>query len=326
MIILSAKEVTDLLPMDQAILITRKAMIGVSRGEANLPLRTAIDVGGPNKLGIMPGVLNDGGTYGVKLLSLFPGNPENGLSSHIGAMLVFDPKTGVPAAIMSADAITAIRTAAASGAATDALARKDAHSLAIVGTGEQAESHIAAMCAVRQIERVTVVGSNLAKAENFVEQLSGIYPNLSFSAADNVQNSVKAVDIICTTTSTKTPILFGDWLAPGTHVNAVGASMPIFQEIDQSVLKAAQIFVDYLPSAFAQALEIIDALELGVIQKADILAEIGEVFAGDHPGRTSDKDITLYRSLGVASQDLAAAEFVMKQAIALGVGIEASLN
>jgi ornithine cyclodeaminase/alanine dehydrogenase-like protein (mu-crystallin family) len=325
-IVLSAKEVTDLLPMAKAIQIIRKAMIGVANGEANLPLRSAIEVGGVNKLGIMPGVLKDGGTYGVKLLSLFPGNPANGLSSHIGAMVVFDPQTGAPSAMMSADALTAIRTAAASGAATDALARKDAKVLAIIGTGEQAESHITAMCAVREIKQVFVAGRSQAKADRFIERIAAHHPDLAFTSTPNAQTAVKDADIICTTTSAATPILFGEWLKPGAHVNAVGASMPIFQEIDQSVLTVADVFVDYRPSAFAQAREIIDALETGVITKADILAEIGEVYAGEHMGRSSPDAITLYRSLGVASQDLAAAEFVMEQAKMHGIGITASVT
>jgi len=326
MIVLSANEVAELLPMTDAIQIVRKAMIGVSNHEANLPLRHVVEVGGVNKLGIMPGVLKDGGTYGVKLLSLFPENPAKGLSSHTGAMVLFDPETGAPNAMMSADALTAIRTAAASAAATDALAREDSHTLAIIGTGEQAESHVAAMCEIRDISEVRVAGRDQIKANAFIERICADFPQITFSAAKDAQSAVKDVDIVCTTTSAAKPIMFGDWLVPGCHVNAVGASLPIVQEIDQSVLTVSEVFVDYRPSAFAQAREIIDALENGTITKSDILAEIGEVFSGAHPGRSGANAITLYRSLGVASQDLASAEFVMDQAIKRGVGIAASVT
>ncbi len=326
MIILSAKEVTELLPMPKAIDIVERTMIAVSAGKTNLPLRHAIDVGGGNKLGIMPGALGDGALYGVKLLSLFPGNPAKGLSSHIGAMVLFDPETGVSTAMMSADALTAIRTAAASAAATRALARPDARILAIIGTGEQAETHIAAMCAVRGITEIRIAGSSPAKAAAFVASQQSERPGIEFSAAESAQAAVSGADIICTVTSAAKPVLYGDWIAKGAHVNAVGASMPMVQEIDQSVLLTSELFVDYRPSAFAQAREIIDALASGAMAENHILAEIGSVFAGDHPGRSKSDAITVYRSLGVAAQDLACGEFVMTEGTRLGRGQVASIG
>jgi ornithine cyclodeaminase/alanine dehydrogenase-like protein (mu-crystallin family) len=326
MIVLSARDVSKLLPMTDAIKVVQEAMIGVARGEASLPLRHAIDVGGVNKLGIMPGVLSDGGVYGVKLLSLFPGNPANGLSSHIGAMVLFSPDTGEVSAMISADALTAIRTAAASAAATRVLAREDASVLAIVGTGEQAESHVQAISAVRDIREVRVAGRDYLKARAFTDRMSDHYDSIVFKPAQNVQAAVKDADIVCTVTSSAKPVLFANWLARGTHVNAVGASMPIHQEIDQSVILASEIFVDYRPSAFAQAREIIDALASGVLRETDILAEIGAVYSGDHQGRSDEDAITLYRSLGVASQDLACAEFVRLKAIENGIGVLASVS
>jgi ornithine cyclodeaminase/alanine dehydrogenase-like protein (mu-crystallin family) len=326
MIVLSASDVANLLPMQDAIEIVQTAMIGVARGEGTLPLRHAIDVGGGNKLGIMPGVLSDGEVYGVKLLSLFPGNPAKGLSSHIGAMVLFDPDTGEASAMMSADALTAIRTAAASAAATRALARKDASVLAIIGTGEQADSHIQAISAVRDIREVRIAGRDLAKAQAFSDKMSDLRGDITFKPMPDAQAAVGGADIVCTVTSSAKPVLHAHWLAAGTHINAVGASMPMHQEIDQSVLLGSEIFVDYRPSAFAQAREIIDALASGKLTENDILAEIGAVYCGDHPGRSSSDAITLYRSLGVASQDLACAEFVRRKAIETGLGVEAKVS
>lgn len=326
MIILNAKEVTELLPMPQAIDIVETAMIAVSKGQANLPLRQAIEVGGMNKLGVMSGAMGEGEVYGVKLLSLFPGNPSKGLSSHIGAMMLFDPDTGIPSAVMSADALTAIRTAAASAAATRALARPDANSLAIIGTGEQARAHIAAMTAVRDIREIRVAGSTPEKAATFVAEHAPAFPNVDFKAMQDTKQAVQNADIICTTTSAAKPILFGDWIAPGSHVNAVGASMPMMQEIDRSVLLASELFTDYRPSALAQAREIIDAIADNAIDETYIRAEIGEVFTGDNPGRTDDTTITLYRSLGVAAQDLACADYVARQALKANIGIVADVT
>lgn len=326
MIILSASEVSRLLPMENAIKIVRETMIPVAAGKTNLPLRQAIGVGGQNKLGIMPGSMGEGEVFGVKLLSLFPGNPAVGLSSHLGAMILFDPISGEPTAMMSADALTAVRTAAASAAATDALAQPDATCLTIIGTGEQAEAHVQSISCVRPIRKINIVGRDLAKTQAFVARIAVGYPDIQFTAGVDGQAAVKDAEIVVTATSAAQPVLFGEWLTPGCHVNAVGASMPLVQEIDQSVLTASEIFVDYRPSAFAQAREIIDALESGVISKADILAEIGDVYSGAHKGRGSASSITLYRSLGVAAQDLACAEYVMHQAQKQKIGIEASVT
>ena len=169
MITASAADVRHMLPMAKAIELVAQAMIAVSEGKANLPLRSAMEIDGVNRLGIMPGVLGD--IYGVKLISLFPGNPAKGLSSHIGAMVLFDPATGAPSAMVDADALTAIRTAAASAVATRALARADAKTLAIIGTGEQALSHIEAICAVRDIGEIRIAGRTPQRAQAFVRAL-----------------------------------------------------------------------------------------------------------------------------------------------------------
>ncbi|MCG8490048.1 MAG: ornithine cyclodeaminase family protein [Sneathiellales bacterium] len=312
MIQISADEINKHLPMDKAIKIVRDVMIRVSDGKAELPLRTVMDIDGTNKLGVMPGALKDPSLYGVKVLSLFPGNPAKGLSSHIGAVLMFDTETGKPAAFLDADAITAIRTAAATAAATNALARKDASSLTIIGTGEQAETHLKAINEVRALRSVTFVGRSKEKAEKLIRHLEGDYPDIRFSASDHTQSAVADADIVCTVTSSATIVLQGSWIKPGTHVNAVGASVPVMQEIDEELVLKSRLYVDYKPSALAQAKEIITALETGAMNESHILGEIGSLYKGGLAGRDSDEEITLYRSLGIAAQDLTCADFVMK--------------
>lgn len=304
MIVLDADRVRQHLPMTKAIGLVGQAMIAVSDGKAHLPLRTAMDIDGVNKLGMMPGVLSDPAVYGVKLISLFPGNPAKGLSSHIGAMVLFDPETGAPWAMVDADALTAIRTAAASAVATRALSRVDANVLALVGTGEQAHTHLEAISLVRDIKHVRVAGRTPARAASFIESMSGAYPKMKFHAATDAKDALIGADIVCTLTSSSTPVIQRGWVEAGCHVNAVGASVPSMQEIDTDLVVAAKLYTDYRPSALAQASDVITAIESGAVGPDHILGEIGEVLAGRVHGRKSADAITLYRSLGVAAQDL----------------------
>lgn len=311
MINVTAEELRALLPMQDAIETVQGAMIAVTAGKANMPLRNVMEIDGTNRLGIMPGALRDPDVYGVKLISLFPGNPAKGLSSHIGTMVIFDNDTGAVAAMLDADALTAIRTAAASAAATRALARPNATKLAIIGTGEQAETHIEAMLCVRDISQVRIAGRTQTRAQEFVDRVGPRFPAVKITAASDARSTVADADIVCTVTSSATVVLQGDWIGPGCHVNAVGASIPVMQEIDQALLLKSELFVDYKPSALAQARDIIDALAGGAMPETHILGEIGQLYAGDIAGRSDDGAITLYRSLGVAAQDLSCAQKVL---------------
>ncbi|MCE8544446.1 ornithine cyclodeaminase family protein [Ruegeria pomeroyi] len=310
--IITAEEIRQHLPMRDAIEVVELTMIRVSDGQANLPLRMVMDIDGTNRLGVMPGALSDPTLYGIKVLSLFPGNPAKGLSSHIGTVLLFDAETGQPRAALDADAITAIRTAAATAVATRALARPDARVLALIGTGEQAESHIEALTVVREIAEIRVAGRSPERANAFAQRMADRYPGIRFTAAATAEQAVNGADIVCTLTSSPSVVLHGDWIGPGTHVNAVGASIPSMQEIDEALLLKSGLFVDYRPSAFAQAREIISALETGAMSEAHVRGEIGEVLAGKVPGRPDTDAITLYRSLGIAAQDLACADHVCR--------------
>jgi ornithine cyclodeaminase/alanine dehydrogenase-like protein (mu-crystallin family) len=308
---IEADELRRLLPMAEAIETVQQAMIAVAAGKANMPLRSIMEIDGTNRLGIMPGAVRDPDVYGVKLISLFPGNPAKGLSSHIGSMVIFDNDTGAVAALLDADALTAIRTAAASAAATRALAREDATRLAIIGTGEQAESHIEAIMCVRDVSQIRISGRNRARAEAFVERVAPRFSGVEIAAADDAREAVADADIVCTVTSSQTAVLNGDWIGQGCHVNAVGASIPTMQEIDQQMLLKSDLYVDFLPSALAQAREIIEAIASGAMTPSHILGEIGQVYDGALTGRGTDEAITLYRSLGVAAQDLSCAQRVL---------------
>lgn len=325
MIVLSREDVAALLPPGTAIEVVADAMVAVSRGETELPLRSVMDVGGPNRMGIMPGMMRHPACHGIKLVSLFPGNTAAGYSSHQGAVVLFEPRHGSVVAMMDGGPLTALRTAAASAVATRALARTNASVLAMVGAGEQARHHLDALMTVRRIAELRIASRTEKSASTFATDAQRLYPQLRVSAGTDIEAAVDGADIVCTVTTSPTPVLRGEWIAAGTHLNVVGASIPSKREVDDDVMLRAKVFVDYRPSTFAQAGEIVDLLAAGIIARDHVRAEIGEVLAGSAEGRTNDQEITLYRSLGVAAQDLACAHHCWAEAVASGRGTEAAL-
>ena len=315
MLVLNGDDIRRLVTIADLIEPIATAMIGVSRREAQLPLRQAVPLGGQDKFGVMPGALGGDASYGAKLLSLFPRNPDRGLSSHSGVMLVFDRKTGLPRACLDASVLTALRTAAASAVATRVLARPDAGRLAIIGAGEEAESHLIAMRLVRPLDKIAVWSRNRDKTEAFARKLGII-------AAPTMAAALIDADIVCTTTSATEPFLAAAMIPAGVHLNAVGGSAPYMRELLPDCVPALSFFTDYRPSLEAQAGEVIDARALGLVPADWQATEIGEVIAGMRPGRTSDAQRTVYRSLGVASQDLAAADFIVARATECGRGVD----
>jgi len=315
MLVLNGDDIRRLVTIADLIEPIATAMVGVSRREALLPLRQALPLGGEDKFGIMPGALGGDAGYGIKLLSLFPRNPDRGLSSHAGVMLVFDRATGLPKACLDASVLTALRTAAASALATRQLARPDARRLAIIGAGEEAEGHIAAMRAVRPLDTIVVWSRNPDKTEAFARKHDiAAVPTMAAALAD--------ADIICTATSATEPFLAAAMIPEGAHLNAVGGSMPYLRELMPDCVPALGFFTDYRPSLEAQAGEVIDARAQGLVSADWQATEIGEVIAGTRPGRTSAAQRTIYRSLGVASQDLAAADFIVARAVERKCGVE----
>ncbi len=290
--------------------VIAEAMRQVSARRVEMPLRFVVPLAPGEGFGVMTGAMQGIG-HGAKLLTLK--RREKG-SSHTGALILFDRGTGAPTAIMDSGLATALRTAAASAVATQALARAEAATLAILGTGEQAHFHIEAIRTIRPIRRVLIWGRSPDKAAALAAKFS------EARAASSIAEACAEADIICAVTSASTPILQAAYLPEGVHVNAVGASLPSAQEIAPDLYGACRAFVDYRLSADAQAGELIEARKLGIVPSGRELPEIGEVLLGRAPGRADARERTLYRSLGLIAQDLAIAEFLLRRAIETGRG------
>jgi ornithine cyclodeaminase/alanine dehydrogenase-like protein (mu-crystallin family) len=295
-------------------------MIAVSEGRVVLPLRSILVMPGDRgMMGMMPGYLADPECFGVKLVSLIPRNKPPQYSSHLGLVLLFEADHGQPVALLDAAEITAIRTAAASGLATRLLARPEAGDLALLGAGEQARSHLEAMLSVRALRRIRVWARDRDKARSFAEA-AGARHRIAVETSPTAREAIAGADIVCTTTKAREPILQGDWLTPGTHLNVVGSSIAAAAEIDTPAVVKARFCVDRRESTIHEGGEFLRALKSGAITADHILGEIGEVANGSKIGRSSPLDVTLYKSLGIAPQDLAAAHYILEKARAAEVG------
>jgi ornithine cyclodeaminase len=296
--------------MGECIDLMQRTMIAVSEGRVVLPLRSILVMPGDRgMMGMMPGYLADPECFGVKLVSLIPRNKPPQYSSHLGLVLLFEAEHGQPVALL----------AAASGLATRLLAQEDAGDLALLGAGEQARSHLEAMLNVRPLRRIRVWAREPAKARLFAET-EGARHRIVVEASATVREAIAGADIICTTTKAREPILEGDWLTPGVHLNIVGSSIAAAAEIDIPAVVKTRFFVDCRNSTVNEGGEYLRALRAGAITAEHILGEIGEVANGSKVGRRSPLDMTLYKSLGIAPQDLAAAHHVLAKARAAGVG------
>ena len=304
----TAEEVARFLPYEECIPLMREAMIALSTGRTRQTLRQIVDLPAGRAFGVMPGAILDGGTFGAKLVSVYPDNFAKGKGSHQGIVALFDPDSGAPSAILEAGEITAIRTASASAAAPDALARPESRRLAILGYGEQAWRHVEALRRVRPIEEVLIWGRSFEKAQNFAARVEGL--GLAASAEPEVEAAVADADIICTVTAAAEPILDSFAVADGVHVNAVGSSRAGRAEIAEDLVARARFFADHKEGVLSQGGEFIRAREAGLIGDDHLLGEIGEVFARSLAGRTGPDDVTLYKSLGSIVQDLASAEHI----------------
>ena len=321
LLIVGSADVRRALSMSDCIGAVDTAMRALSSGRADVPLRTVMKLpGGRNFFGVMPGYLSEPQGLGTKIITIFPDNAKLGLSSHVGLVLLFDSEIGFPLAVMDAGEVTAIRTAAASAVATRALARHDAAHLAIIGTGEQAVTHLEAISLVRTLKSVRVWGRTPSKAAAFAQE-HGSRLGLAIEVSGSVEAAVRSADIICTVTSSREPILNGAWLQKGAHVNLVGASQQTAREADNDVVAVSRFFVDSRVSARAEAGELKHAIAAGLVSDSHVLGEIGEVLNGKVVGRTSNDDITVYKSLGVAAQDMAAARVIYDRATRDGIGM-----
>lgn len=318
-LVLTAAEVERLLPMGECIAAMERGLAALARGEAEQPLRMIFrPAAAPGLLALMPSYRR-GGSFGLKTIGVFHGNPARGLDAHQGAVLLLSGETGELLALMNASAVTAIRTAAVSGLATRLLARPDAGDLAILGAGVQARSHLDAMACVRPIRRVRVASRRPERARAFAESeaVRRGFPVIACAAADE---AVRGADLVVTATSSAEPVIRREWLSDGAHVNAIGASLPHARELDSATVAAARLFVDRRESARAEAGDYLVPLREGAIGEGHIRAELGELLTGAARGRTSPDEITVFKSLGLAVEDLFAAEAVYARARAEGAG------
>jgi ornithine cyclodeaminase/alanine dehydrogenase-like protein (mu-crystallin family) len=275
---------------------------------------------GKGVLGLMPGSVDAEELMGLKAVSVFPSNEGTPYESHQGVVLVFETQHGSLRGVVDAGSITKIRTAAVSGVATNVLARKDVQELAILGSGTQAISHLEAMLAVRpSLQRVRVHSRNHANARSFALTESS-NRKLEVQAVDQAKEAVKGADIVCTTTASVTPVLMGSWLDPGTHVNAVGASRQPSRELDTEAVARSRFYVDSRQSAFLESSDFLVPKSEGAITDGHIIGEIGEVLEGKVAGRLKPEDVTVFKSLGLAIEDLAAAQSVLSKASSTGAG------
>ncbi len=322
MLILNKAAVAASLSHAKCIDIMADTMKSVSRRDVVMPLRQFMGIpGSEGKLALMPGYLGNPRSFGVKIVSKFPRAAGDKHGSHVGAIMVFDADTGLPLALLDGGELTAIRTSSASALATNALARPDATVMTLIGCGEEAGHHIQALLQVRPISQIIIWGRDRSRAQAFVDGQT-LASGVSIEVEADAKTAVSRADIICTVTSSPTPVLRGDWLTPGTHVNLVGAAVRTSAEADATVVTRSQFFVDYRESALAQAGEYLNAVEAGLIGEDHIAGEIGEVLDGNIKGRENDDQITVYKSLGVAAQDLAAGVAAIRAASGAGVEVD----
>jgi len=325
-IILNEEDVHQLLPMNECIDVMERAFKALARGEVEQPLRTIFRPPGVKGVMAMMPTFRGGEAplFGLKSICVFPGNAAIGKDAHQGAVILFDGTTGELRAIANASAITAIRTAAVSGLATRILAREDASTLAIIGAGVQARTHLDAIACVRKLARVRVAASRLESAETFAREMKS-HVDCEIEAVDELEKAVRNADIVVTATTSREPVVRREWLARGAHINAVGTFSPKARELDTATMASASIFVDRRESAFNEAGDYLIAAGEGAIGPDNILAELGEVLIGQHTGRSSSDEITIFKSLGLAMEDLAAAEYCYRKALGGGLATKVSI-
>jgi len=307
------EKIASLLPMDECIEVMDKMFRSLAAGECLQPLRNIMRLPeGSGVLGMMPGHAAKLGVMGIKVISVFHANKEAGFPSHQGIVMLFDAKNGQPLMLFDALEITAIRTAAASAVATKLLSRGNSSTLALIGSGEQAKRHIEAMLLVRNIQQINLWSRDENNARHLVNELSAEY-NLPVHIKKNVQQAVEHADIICTVTASKEPVVMGDWISAGSHINAVGSSTPFSRELDTIAIARSKLFTDRYESIFNEAGDFLIPKKEGAVTDDHVKAEIGEVLSGTKKGRENDEEITLFKSLGIAAEDIFSAYHIYEK-------------
>lgn len=319
LLVLGDADVEQLLSIEHCMPVMEEALSALARGEGHMPLRSVV---APERaaglMGLMPAYLGGRApAYGIKVISVFPGNRDLGIDSHQGAVLLVSPETGENLALVNASALTGIRTAAVSALATRLLAREDAGDLALVGAGVQAVYHLDAITAVRRLRRVRVASRTGETARGFADRHGPRFP-FPIEAVESVEEAVRGADLVVVATTATSPVVRGAWLAAGAHVNVIGG--PGAHEVDDDAMARSALFVDDRTAAEHESGEYRSAVASGAIGPAHVRGTIGEVLAGLRPGRTSAEEVTLFKSLGIAVEDVAAAAYVYARAKAEGVG------
>ena len=324
MLILRATDVPRALPMAEAIEAVKRAYQALSAGEAEVPLRLSLPVAPHEGVSLfMPAYVHTSQeeALAVKVVSVFPHNVERGLPLIHAAVLVLEANTGRPLALLEGGTLTAIRTGAASGAATDVLARPDSRVLAVFGAGAQGRTQIEAVCTVRPIERVWLFDLDRARAEALAAEVAGKGPvPTDVRVAASPREAVAEADVVCTATTSTTPVFADEDLKPGVHINGIGAYTPEMVEVPPDTVARALVVVDSRQAALAEAGDLIQPLRAGRITEAHIHAELGEILLGRKPGRTSPEQITFFKSVGVAVQDALTARVALRNALEEGLG------
>lgn len=306
-------QVDELLDFPGCIEAVRRAMIALSTDERPQPLRQIFTVGDKQMFGTMPGELAALSTFGAKLVSVFADPERPGRTRHQGVVVAYDGKTGAVSCIADAEPITRIRTGCASAVATDVLARNDAQVLAIFGTGVQADAHLRALPLIRDFREILLWGRSAEKTHSFAEKMSAELGGTITPVLD-AREAASRADVICTVSSSPEPIVRGEWVKPGTHLNLVGSSYLGPVEVDSALVAMARYLADYRPGVLAQAAELAVARDAGLVDDSHVVGEIGEVLAGRIPGRQNADQVTIYKSLGHVAQDLAATAYLQERA------------
>jgi alanine dehydrogenase len=325
--LLTRSDIQRALSMRDTIAILKRAFADLSTGRANVPPRIALPQDKHDGVTLfMPAYLLDDEALAVKIVSVHDHNPERNLPLIHALVVLLNSTTGQPLAAMEGGSLTALRTGAASGVATDLLARQDAKVAAIFGAGVQARTQLLAVAAVRDLDRCWIYARRPEQVQNLIAEMQPNFSEVELLAAGSPAQAVREADIICAATTSSTPVFDGADLQPGTHVNAVGSFKPEVQEIDCLTLqRAAKIVIDEYAGALSEAGDLLIAIAQGAMQQRDIYGEIGEIAAGLKPGREGDEEITYFKSVGNAVQDAAVAQAIYQQAVQEGFGVEINL-
>jgi alanine dehydrogenase len=320
MLLLSEKQVQGLIDVDELIAALEDAHRQYATGNAVMPVRLVVPLAQiQGRITSMPGFLNEDRALGMKVVTYFQENPKQGLPAILATIMLFSAETGKMIAAMDGSYITAIRTACASAMATKALANPRTSVLAILGAGVQARAHIAALTHVRKLEKIKIYSPSGTSAIALKKELEP-QVKVTIEVAKSAVEAVRETDLVVTVTTAKEPILKQEWLKPGVHINAVGSHRPDSRELDGAILARAKVVVDSREAILSECGDILLALKEGSISENAIHAEIGEVLAGTKPGRQSTDEITLYKSVGIAIQDVATANLVYRKATERGIG------